>query len=212
MSSGIRSKPWGHASRSLKQQEVLRNSIIKAAKLLFVENGFGSVSIRNIAREVNISPLIFNQVFENKRALLYHIWDDIFCEVAALISGIREKQANPEDQLRGTIRTIDRYWIEHPDHFKVIFMYQDGPSQDSGSNYVDDMNSMHTISHLHQILEESGKADIFREHDSQAFAESICIQILGVALACVTIPEHSWTKNDTILGILIDGILANLKT
>tara|TARA_B110000091_G_C13705404_1_gene428112 strand:+ start:474 stop:1112 length:639 start_codon:yes stop_codon:yes gene_type:complete len=211
MTRETNTKKRGRPCRSPEQQDLMKNAIIDTAKKLFVNRGFDSVSIRNISMEVNISPMTFYQVFKNKRALLYHIWDDIFAEVAYIETNIRETEKKPENQVKKIVQEVTRYWLEHPDHFKVIFMYQDKPSSDTGSYYADGSISTATKQGLHQTLKEGCKAGIFRQHETKAIVESIYMQILGVAMTYITIPEYSWEEIDTTINVIVDGILANLR-
>ena len=102
--------------------ERLRDEIIAAADQLLVETASeDAVSIRAVADAVGVTPPSIYRHFPDKESLLVavclHSFDS-FTEV------MREAR-NPDDPLAG-LRTLARayvrYGLEHPEHYRIMFM------------------------------------------------------------------------------------------
>ena len=200
----------GRPSRTPDEEMALQVAIVEAARTLFVEEGFDSVSMRKIAAKVGINPMTIYKVFENKRALLYHIWDDIFEELGYLVQKTREHEQDIAQELVAVMRCLLEYWIEHPDCYRVIFLYQDVPPEGSQVYYIDNSPTKR-IEVLIDILDEGVKLKRFKPHDTVAQAQTISTHILGIALAHITIPEYPWHQSSEMLDITAEAVLSRLN-
>lgn len=200
----------GRPSRSPEEEMALKVSIVEAARTLFVNSGVDAVSMRKIAASAGINPMTIYKVFESKRTLLYYIWDDIFEELDHLISKTRKRKQSRQKELVGVIRCIFDFWLENPDCYRVIYLHQDIPTEGSETYWVD-KNKAGRIGALADILEKGVADNSFKPHNCAEQAELIYTQILGLALAHITIPEYPWQEPTEMLNQTADMILGQLK-
>ena len=76
-----------------------REMLVAEARARFTEFGVQNVSIRKITDGVGMSPMSFYCYFPNKRAVLVHIWNDIFLDLATDCRAATANQSTPRDAL-----------------------------------------------------------------------------------------------------------------
>lgn len=111
----------GIKERQERDREIVRRSILDAARELFVAEGYGNVSMRKIAERVEYSPAALYGYFESK--------DDIFLALADegfnLLAAVSERPADAMDPL-GRLRTalwrLYEFSTEHPQYFALMFL------------------------------------------------------------------------------------------
>ncbi|MEM9620468.1 MAG: TetR/AcrR family transcriptional regulator [Pseudomonadota bacterium] len=200
----------GRPSRSPEAELTLQATIVDAARALFVQEGVDSVSMRKIAARANISPMTIYTVFTNKRALLYHIWDDIFAALDARIRKVRDGQPDAASELLAILHCMLTYWLENPDCYRVIYLHQDVPAEGSEEYYVDG-RQMARLGALQEVLEAGIANQQLKAHNTQIQAEVLYTQILGLALAYITIPEYPWQQAEDMLEAITDAVLRRLN-
>ena len=82
-----------------------KNIILDKATDLFYEHGFAKASIRDIAKEVNITNSTLYIHFKNKDRILYHIIQDIGNFTVQELRKVCEKHDDPVECLRDLIYT-----------------------------------------------------------------------------------------------------------
>lgn len=120
--------------RQQREREAITRSILDAARILFVAEGYNNVSIRKIAEKVGYSPAAIYSYFDSK--------DDIFLALAEegfhmlFQSGLCARQANPDgepiDCIRGAFLDLYEFSKAHPEYHALMFLDRSVPriSQD----------------------------------------------------------------------------------
>ena len=102
--------------------ERLRDEILEAADQLLVETASeDAVSIRAVADAVGVTPPSIYRHFPDKTSLLVAVCLRSFDSFAEVMRGAR----NPDDPLAGLralARAYVRYGLEHPEHYRIMFM------------------------------------------------------------------------------------------
>jgi AcrR family transcriptional regulator len=71
----------GRPRKTGAQQAAIRQKITETASLLFRSEGYHAVSMRRIAKEMNVTPMALYSYFPSKLAILSCLWIDILDEV-----------------------------------------------------------------------------------------------------------------------------------
>ena len=105
----------------------LRQEILDGAARLLLETGDEeAVSIRAVAEEVGVTPPSIYMHFADKSALMRAVSSTQFCVLhdylEAAVAGIED----PDEQLRQRGKAYVRFGIEHPEHYRVLFMGRSG--------------------------------------------------------------------------------------
>jgi AcrR family transcriptional regulator len=111
----------GVAERRDRERQELRTRILDAARRLFVEQGYDAVTMRKIAEAIEYSPTAIYFHFHDKEALLRELCDTDFAALARQFQKIA-KIADPVDRLRQIGRAYVAFAIDHPNHYRLMFM------------------------------------------------------------------------------------------
>jgi AcrR family transcriptional regulator len=114
-------RTMGIIERHTRQKEAVRRAILDAARALFVDQGYGNVSIRKIADRIEYSPAAIYGYFASK--------DDIFFALAeegfALFAATRppdDPGRDPLDALRRRFRRYYEFSKSQPEYFALMFV------------------------------------------------------------------------------------------
>lgn len=109
------------ATRRDREKDALRNSILDAARDLFVSHVYDEVSLRMIGERVGCSaPTILNH-FGSKEALVMAICDQDFLTLRGRFERIA-KEADPIERLRKIGLAYVDFAMKHPNHYRFMFM------------------------------------------------------------------------------------------
>jgi AcrR family transcriptional regulator len=93
--------------------------LLGAAARLMAEKGYGQTSIRQVARETNLSLAGIYYYFENKEDLLYQIQHRTFSALLIEQEQVLATGGSPEQKLRRLIRNHLAYFTSHGDELKI---------------------------------------------------------------------------------------------
>lgn len=120
--------------RQRPDREAISRSILDAARVLFVVEGYTNVSLRKIAEKVGYSPAAIYSYFDSK--------DDIFLALAEegfhmlFQSGVCARDAHPDlapvDCIRAAFLNLYEFSKAHPEYHALMFLDRSVPkiSQD----------------------------------------------------------------------------------
>lgn len=112
--------------RKTRQKEALRTGILTAARNIAQREGWQAVTIRKIADEVEYTPPIVYEHFENKEAVLY----EVAMEGFQLLRNKLEEEKEPDPKQRLFFYAL-LYWHfaqEHREYYKLMFGVDGLPS------------------------------------------------------------------------------------
>jgi AcrR family transcriptional regulator len=107
--------------RKTRQKEALRTGILAAARNIALREGWQAVTIRKIADEVEYTPPIVYEHFENKEAILLELKLKGFRILTEKLLTARSVQEEPEEQIMGLAKTYWNFAFEHTELYQVMF-------------------------------------------------------------------------------------------
>jgi AcrR family transcriptional regulator len=111
----------GIAERKIRQKEEFRASILEAAWLQVLTDGWQSLSIRKIADAIEYSiPVIYNH-FENKEAILLEFTKEGFQKLADALLEVKNKYTEPSEQLEAIAHAYWDFAFEHKEYYQLMF-------------------------------------------------------------------------------------------
>src|SRR6202012_2532219 len=111
----------GIVERKEKQKLEIRKLILDASMKLFVEEGFGSVTIRKIADLIEYSPTTVYLYFKDKDELFYSLHDEGFIKLQEL-NGNLDSIQNPLLRLHKMGENYLRFGMENPEYYSLMFI------------------------------------------------------------------------------------------
>lgn len=186
-----------------RQQKV--DAIIQAAQSLFVAEGYPSVSMRKIAAKAGMGTMTLYKYFPNKNAILHHIWAEFFDELFDLVRSDVEKEAEAKGKLKQMCMTYLRYWVEHPDRFRIVFLNEDRASS-SDEFFINHANiAQEMLLVVGPLMQDLSKS--VDQSSMMVFLESLMCFIHGIALNVITISEYPWKDYEKYIDIFLDSTL-----
>lgn len=116
----------GTKERRERAKDATRQKILDAARELFASEGYEAVSMRRIADAIEYSPTAIYVYFKDKADLmkeLCHADYEAFTRQAQQFADV----ANPIQRIRLLARSYIRFAVEHPNHFRLMFMTKPTP-------------------------------------------------------------------------------------
>ena len=107
---------------NLEDAEHARQELINAAQVLFDEGGMDNVTIRSVAKRVNVSPMAVYSYFPSKAALLAHTRDAV---LNAVLEDQRQRLSTNQtakEQVFTSVQEYLRYWLRNPEHYRLIYL------------------------------------------------------------------------------------------
>ena len=111
----------GTKERRERYKEEIRQKILDAARELFVQEGYDAVTMRRIADRIEYSATAIYLHFKDKRAVLIGLCDEDFLRLARELQKIGRIE-DPVERMRQSGRAYVRFALEHPNHYRWMFM------------------------------------------------------------------------------------------
>ncbi|HET7704726.1 MAG TPA: TetR/AcrR family transcriptional regulator [Thermoanaerobaculia bacterium] len=111
----------GPRERRQREKDDTRQSILDAARELFVSEGYDGVSMRRIAEKIEYSPTAIYFHFKDKDTLIHALCDADFLTLAEQFAGAA-RIPDPIDRIIATGRAYAEFGLTHPNHYRLMFM------------------------------------------------------------------------------------------
>lgn len=180
-------KSAGRPPRSETDILEYRSKIARHALAIYRAEGFGAVSIRRLAKEVGCAPMTIYAHFEGKTDILRYLWADVLTDMSGEIQKKLSSIVPPAERLHIAAQTFVSYWIDHPDHFRLVFMSNDVTRADVSRFIIDDRTLAHfrMFSDLVEVL-------LPDDNNVKARTDTLISGMIGIALCTNTIRDYPW--------------------
>ena len=195
-------KAPGRPPRSETDVQEYRSKIGKHALKIYRAEGFNAVSMRRLAKEVGCAPMTIYAHFEGKTDILRYLWADVLADISDEILRKLQSVVAPVERLQTAAQTFVSYWINHPDHFRLVFMSNDVTRADVSTFVSDDK----TLAHF--TLFSDLIRDVLPEEDSvKERADTLMSGMIGIVLCLNTIPDYPWVDATSMAERLLSSII-----
>jgi len=208
--SGIR-KTRGRPRKSHKQTAAARENFIACARTLFIEQGYENVSMRKVAAMAGVTPTTLYRYFRNKRHILHFLWKELFAHLSDLCMADPLDENDPVICIKTIMVRYMRYWMDNPDHYRVIFMIEDlssRPEEDINAGTI--MADIPVFKTLIKAIEQGHEHGLFREDDIELIWQTLLIHSQGLVSCLITVREISWRPTGELIEQSIDSTLRGL--
>ena len=208
----------GPKQRREREREEIRTKILDAARELFVSEGYEAVTMRRIAERIEYSPTAIYFHFKDKETLLHEICDTDFLHLAHHLVEVA-KIADPIERLRATGLAYFRFGVEHPNHYRLMFMTPHPPVHDEDSDVEKGNPEEDAYAFLKGIVVQAIAEGRLREDvtDADLVAQTMWAGMHGVVSLHIAKCNDAWVEwrdlearaelmNETLLkGLVRDG-------
>jgi AcrR family transcriptional regulator len=204
----------GTKERQDRERQAVTDSILKAARDLFVAEGYQSVSIRKIAERIEYSPAAIYSYFASK--------DDIFLALAE--EGFRllfesseacacetDPDTPPIDCIRAAFLNVYEFSKAHPEYHALMFFERSVPriSQDwERFGFVREMRKQLT----QRVQEAIDRGDFPPGSEPEVIFRVLMVSILGVCTVRLCDRMAPGEDADALARVTLEAALTGLRT
>jgi AcrR family transcriptional regulator len=177
-----------------------RRRIGLVAEDLFHAEGYESVSMRGLAAAAGCAPMTLYAYFENKADILREIWrrmlEDLFQSLEKKASAVRD----PARRLRLLCEGYVRYWLDHPERYRMVFMTSGVSQSDVGVFVADDGMAQRFALFIDALDKCAPGAPKLKLR-----GETLICGLHGIAHSHVTISQFPWETAERQVACLVEA-------
>jgi AcrR family transcriptional regulator len=110
-----------YIERKIRDREAVKNSILEAAKRIAIKEGWHSVTIRKIADEIEYTPPIVYEHFENKEDLIKELMLSGFRMLSDGFKKSAQGETDPKELLRLLSVNHWEFALKNKELYKLMF-------------------------------------------------------------------------------------------
>ena len=159
----------GIKERKLKHRENLRQSILDAAKMLFLKNGYEATSIRKIAAEIEFSPTTIYLYYKDKAEIMHALHQEGFKMLSEQFKVLRNV-SDPFERLKAMGRSYINFALENRDFYEIMFIMKEPLQHIKEEEEPDWEEGDAAFQTLVSTVMECQEKGHFREYEPESFA------------------------------------------
>lgn len=204
----------GIEQRRQRERDEVREKILDTARQLFIECGYEGVTMRKIAERIEYSPTTIYLYFADKEMLFREMCSADFRSLAATFQSAALID-NPVERLKAVARAYIRFGIEHPNHYRLMFMTPPPVMPDEEALAHKGNPTEDAYAFLVSIVTSAIEAGVFRPEyqDHQLVAQTLWAATHGVISLEIAQGYQSWAgwaPFEHRAEAMVDGILRGL--
>lgn len=195
----------GIAERKEKQKIEIRKQILEASMKLFVEEGFGNVSIRRIADIIEYSPTTIYLYFKDKDEIFYNLHEMGFLKMQEMNKNLDDIH-NPLLRLHKMGENYIQFGLENPEFYDLMFI-QPEPMEKLTEMGCDWENGNAALTRLRDTLVECMEKGYIAKTDPIVLSLSIWSMVHGlVSLATRQRLEKLIPEKENVLPMIRQSV------
>lgn len=156
----------------------LREEILDVSKDLLIEDGFGKMSMRKIAKRANVSATSIYLYFKNKDELLLTLVQQSIESLRTSLTDVMKDIYDPDEQLYILASAYIDYAMEHPREYEIIYMVRPEEMPKYPKEKFDEVRSVYKL--ISEIFEHGKQTCQLNVEDPLTSAYVVWAQLHGV--------------------------------
>jgi AcrR family transcriptional regulator len=146
---------------------VRKKKILALARHLFWQNGYSSVSMRDLARAYGCQPANLYNYFKTKESILFEVLLEEMEQIVQPISHLEhEEDGNPVDQLRFIIASHLKVTLSHRRSAKTLFDVALGSLLPANRKVIVSMRDMYDRT-IRRVIQRGQEKGLFTPYDEK---------------------------------------------
>jgi AcrR family transcriptional regulator len=172
--------------------DLLREEILEATERLLLETGSeDAVSIRAVAKAVGVTAPSIYRHFAEKNQLLFEVCERVFQRFDEVLEAAMVGIDDPVEAMAARGRTYVRFGIEHPEHYRIMFMGRAAAMPDGWQEVITTGSFAHLVDGIQAIIDIGRMAP---GTDPYEMALHIWANIHGITSLLVAKPSFPWPE------------------
>ncbi len=194
------------ASRHRRAQEKgeLRQTILKAASALFLEQGYDHFSMRHLAEEIGYSAATLYLYFRDKDDLLFTVVDEGFTRFERQLAEAAESHNDPWARLNALGQAYVTFGLHNPVYYQLMFVWR-----------VDFLTQVRTgeqpprlaaLQVLQDAVQSAMDAGVMQPGDAQSVSDALWAMMHGIVSLAISMPMFDGERVQKLTEIARDMI------
>ena len=209
MTAGSRTTSPRRSRARRGQGERLRDEILDAAERLLIETGNrDAVSIRAVAEAVGVTPPSIYLHFADKTDLLFAVCEKHFEVLDKQLEEAAAATDDPLESLRLRGQAYVQFGLEHPEHYRILFM---GKPEETPDSFGDDrLRQSASFDHLVEGVQRCLDAGLLTG-EALFIALGLWAVVHGITSLVIAKPDFPWPPVeqlvDHVVNVQLEGLL-----
>ena len=210
----------GVKERREREKSETRDKILDAARELFISEGYEGVSMRRVAEKIEYSPTAIYVHFKDKNQLFHELCSQDYARLAEVFQS-SAMPIDPVERLRQIGRTYIEFGVQHPNHYKFMFMTPHPPLEPDDEERKKMGNpEVDAYAFLKWSVQQAISAGRLREElaDAELVSQTLWAAVHGVISLNIAKCTDAWVdwrplqdRAETMLDVTLRGLLREAK-
>ena len=196
------------ADRKERHRQALRREILDAARQMFIEDGYESVTMRRIAERIEYSPTTIYLHFRDKDELFHAVCEETFRELRDRLARLARRRLSPRAFLREGLRLYVDFGLKHPGHYTLTFTQS--PARKPGVEYENSIGKQ-AFDYLRNAVAACVEAGALPRLDVDATAQSLWAAAHGLVSLLIAHEGFPFVARRTLIDHTIDTMIRGLQ-
>ena len=179
-----------------------RDEIASVALRLFLSEGFASVSMRRLGKEVGMTPMAVYRYYPSKLDILARLWGYIISQAFQSIERSIGDANTPKRALHLASQAYVSYWFENTDHYHLVFMTS-GVTDTDVRSFVGEQNTVAQYDVFFETVANVRGEDRFDTSVKVATDGLIC-HLHGIMHSLITMQGYPWTDAEMLVADAVE--------
>lgn len=203
-------RPAGRRPRARRGEgDRLREEILDATSQLLLATGdHEAVNIRSVAKAVGVTPPSIYLHFSDKAELIKAVCGRHFGLLDACVSEAVAGTDDPSEQLRLRGKAYVRFGLEHPEHYRILFMSKQEACGEPPDEELKAASGFAAL--VDNVVRAAGSGAIVAP-DPLLVATGLWTLVHGITSLAISIPHYPVVGLDALVDHLLDVHHAGLQ-
>lgn len=196
----------------MTEKETLRSQILRAARELFVDEGYRNVSMRKIAGRIGCSATTIYLHFRSKGELVNCLAEEMMEKLVNAFQSVQVENLDPIEELRRMGEAYVRLASEDPSGYRIAFMMETDLWNKPEDYLQEGSHALRAYRMILKTVESCVKSRHLVGEEVEAAAQAVFAAIHGLVALWLTYPTFPWASKERLRQMVIDaaveGILA----
>ena len=188
-----------------RYRDLLRRSILDAAREAFVQDGYEGVSMRKLAERIGCSHANLYLHFKDKEALFECLVEESFAQLADALGKLIQsaRTGDPVKLVRRAGRAYVEFGVANPSVYEFAFLMRrpgNGQPRKPSEAYE----------RLRSLVARCMEEKRFRRMDADAASQAIWAAVHGITSLLILRPDFPWADRDKVIAQVIDAAVDGL--
>jgi AcrR family transcriptional regulator len=199
--TAIRGERIRTASRHRREQEKeeLRQTILKAAGILFLEQGYDRFSMRHLAEQIGYSAATLYLYFRDKDDLLFTVVDEGFVRFEQQLAEAARSYEDPWERLKALGQAYVAFGLQNPVYYQLMFLWR--PDFLIQARPGEQQPRLEAFRMLQDAVQSAMDAGVMQPGDARSYSDALWAMMHGIVSLAISLPmfDAERVQNLTVL-------------